>query len=314
MDDRSTPARAILLSACCGPRARARSMLEASGCDRPARSLHVSTLSALAACASARSCRADPRRLSRRATCRSTRAGATSRCRRRDLWAERVAADPRGLIARREGARRVRSRHHLGAARCRRGRDSGAIATADRAGRGAARKGSASPRLRHVRGRRASPPIRRDPLRADAGRLTQLKAADLARRHSRVTVGNPLVGLDGRAALLRRARRGGAPKPGGVRAARIEPRPGGLFDHLAATGRKRTASRRRAFSTPCCAYLGPIWPSRLTLGRRSRSAIRWRHPAIERDDATNGLVPLHKLSQWLAYSLIEPLQWPRHRR
>ncbi len=34
----------------------------------------------------------------------------------------------------------------------------------------------------------------------------------------------------------------------------------------------------------------------------------WRHPAIRRDDATNGLVPLHKLSQWLAYSLIEPLQ------
>ena len=26
------------------------------------------------------------------------------------------------------------------------------------------------------------------------------------------------------------------------------------------------------------------------------------------DDATDGLVPFHKLSQWLAYSLIEPLQ------
>ena len=34
----------------------------------------------------------------------------------------------------------------------------------------------------------------------------------------------------------------------------------------------------------------------------------WRHPAIRRDDATDGLVPLHKLSQWLAYSLIEPLE------
>jgi hypothetical protein len=34
----------------------------------------------------------------------------------------------------------------------------------------------------------------------------------------------------------------------------------------------------------------------------------WRHAAIKRDDATNGLVPLHKLSQWLSYSLIEPLQ------
>ncbi len=35
----------------------------------------------------------------------------------------------------------------------------------------------------------------------------------------------------------------------------------------------------------------------------------WRHPAIVTPDATSGLVPLHKLSQWLAYSLIEPLQW-----
>src|SRR6185437_7588848 len=34
----------------------------------------------------------------------------------------------------------------------------------------------------------------------------------------------------------------------------------------------------------------------------------WRHPAIRRDDASDGVVPLHKLSQWLAYSLIEPLQ------
>ena len=34
----------------------------------------------------------------------------------------------------------------------------------------------------------------------------------------------------------------------------------------------------------------------------------WRHPAIVTGDATDGLVPLHKLAQWLAYSLIEPLE------
>ncbi len=34
----------------------------------------------------------------------------------------------------------------------------------------------------------------------------------------------------------------------------------------------------------------------------------WRHPALIAGDETDGLVPLHKLSQWLAYSLIEPLQ------
>ncbi|MBS0331883.1 MAG: DUF1688 family protein, partial [Proteobacteria bacterium] len=34
----------------------------------------------------------------------------------------------------------------------------------------------------------------------------------------------------------------------------------------------------------------------------------WRHPAIRRDDRSDGYMPIHKLSQWLAYSLIEPLQ------
>jgi hypothetical protein len=53
--------------------------------------------------------------------------------------------------------------------------------------------------------------------------------------------------------------------------------------------------------------LGPIWPSRLTLGGIALGDC-WRHPALATGDATNGLMPLHKLSQWLAYSLIEPLQ------
>jgi hypothetical protein len=53
--------------------------------------------------------------------------------------------------------------------------------------------------------------------------------------------------------------------------------------------------------------LGPIWPSRLTLGGIALGDC-WKHPALATMDATSGLMPLHKLSQWLAYSLIEPLQ------
>jgi hypothetical protein len=53
--------------------------------------------------------------------------------------------------------------------------------------------------------------------------------------------------------------------------------------------------------------LGPIWPSRLSLAGIPLGDC-WKHPAIKTDDATTGLVPLHKLSQWLTYSLIEPLQ------
>jgi hypothetical protein len=53
--------------------------------------------------------------------------------------------------------------------------------------------------------------------------------------------------------------------------------------------------------------LGPIWPSRLTLGGIALGDC-WKHPLLTSKDATSGLMPLHKLSQWLAYSLIEPLQ------
>lgn len=33
------------------------------------------------------------------------------------------------------------------------------------------------------------------------------------------------------------------------------------------------------------------------------------HSQLTTDDATDGIIPFHKLSQWLTYSLIEPLQW-----
>ena len=55
-------------------------------------------------------------------------------------------------------------------------------------------------------------------------------------------------------------------------------------------------------------HLTPIWPSRETLAGVPLGDC-WRHPLLRTADATDGLVPLHKLSQWLAYSLIEPLQW-----
>jgi hypothetical protein len=53
--------------------------------------------------------------------------------------------------------------------------------------------------------------------------------------------------------------------------------------------------------------LGPIWAGRLEIAGIPLGDC-WRHPAIRRSDSSDGLVPLHKLSQWLAYSLIEPLQ------
>lgn len=143
-----------------------------------------------------------------------------------------------------------------------------------------------------------------EPLRADAETLGNLGVADLE-RGMQVSQANPLIGTDGRADLLRRLGRLVASKPD-IFGSRDTPRPGGLFDRLAtlAEGGKLPAP---IILTELLQQLGPIWPSRLTLGGIALGDC-WRHPALITADATSGLVPLHKLSQWLAYSLIEPLQ------
>jgi hypothetical protein len=143
-----------------------------------------------------------------------------------------------------------------------------------------------------------------EPLRADADKLANLDVADLA-RGMQVSNDNPLVGLDGRADLLRRLGKLVASKPD-IFGSHDTPRPGGLYDRLAmlAEGGKLPAPTILA---QLLQQLGPIWPSRLTLDGVALGDC-WRHPAMTTSDATSGLVPLHKLSQWLAYSLIEPLQ------
>jgi len=142
------------------------------------------------------------------------------------------------------------------------------------------------------------------PFRADAEVLAKLPLASLTTAFQ-VSDANPLLGLEGRTDLLRRL--------GRLVAERAEifglhdtPRPGGLFDHIAAQA-KGGAIAAPAILSAVLNQLGPIWPSRLELSGIPLGDC-WRHPALESDDGTAGLVPLHKLSQWLSYSLIEPLQ------
>jgi Protein of unknown function (DUF1688) len=143
-----------------------------------------------------------------------------------------------------------------------------------------------------------------DPFRVDADKLAELSITDLERGFQ-VNAENPLVGLDGRADLLRRLGRHVTGRKD-VFATRDAPRPGGLFDHLVLRA-KGNVIAAPAILREVLLQLGPIWPSRLSLAGIPLGDC-WKHPAIKTDDATNGLVPLHKLSQWLTYSLIEPLQ------
>ena len=122
-----------------------------------------------------------------------------------------------------------------------------------------------------------------DPLRVDAERLVRLTPVDLAMGFQ-VRGHNSLLGLEGRAELLR--------KLGGVG---LE-RPGALFDLLATSKEIKAESILAVLLDK----LAPIWPSRLELDGVPLGDV-WRHPAV-------GLVPFHKLSQWMSYSLVEPLE------
>jgi Protein of unknown function (DUF1688) len=144
----------------------------------------------------------------------------------------------------------------------------------------------------------------RDPLRVDAEVLANFSIADLE-RGLQVSDRNPLVGLDGRVDLLRRLGALVASKPD-VFGSLDTPRPGGLFDRFAILAGDLQLPAP-AILSGLLQELGPIWPSRLTLGGIALGDC-WKHPALTTMDATSGLMPLHKLSQWLAYSLIEPLQ------
>jgi hypothetical protein len=148
-----------------------------------------------------------------------------------------------------------------------------------------------------------------DPFRVDAEALIALTPQELA---SGFQTGpqNPLLGIEGRARLLNRLGRVVAEDPETFGRA-DSPRPGGLFDLLAAQAQGGIVSAPDILGA-ILLHLGAIWPGRITLGGLDLGDT-WRYPLGARTPGaageTDGLVPFHKLSQWLAYSLIEPLTW-----
>ncbi|MBB6092963.1 hypothetical protein HNQ60_001841 [Povalibacter uvarum] len=136
-----------------------------------------------------------------------------------------------------------------------------------------------------------------DALRADAHSLKKLDASALHAAFQ-VDATNPLAGAEGRAQLLNRLGAAAESRPDLFATADV-PRPGGLFDALVARAVNRSLPASMILDVLLDA-LGPIWRNRPALEGVSLGDC-WPHPQ-------GGFVPLHKLSQWLAYSLIEPLQ------
>lgn len=114
-----------------------------------------------------------------------------------------------------------------------------------------------------------------------------------------VTEHNPLVGVKGRVHLLQSL--GKCLQQSAVFS---EQRPGNLLDALlSAHGSQLKAEH---ILQVLLKELGPIWPSRITLNQTNLGDV-WHHPLLGSQDTIDALIPFHKLSQWLTYSLIEPI-------
>lgn len=112
-----------------------------------------------------------------------------------------------------------------------------------------------------------------------------------------VTSGNPLLGVEGRCEVLKALGRAIAARSDVFPNGRI----GDLVDYLLALGPLNASQLLETLLN----VLAPIWPSRL-----ERDGLKlgdsWVYEPL--GPGPTGIVPFHKLSQWMAYSLIETLE------
>lgn len=147
------------------------------------------------------------------------------------------------------------------------------------------------------------------PLQADAAGLRALVTDHLASAFQ-VSESNPMVGLEGRAVLLRRLGEAMSEQPEVF--GDDPPRPSGIFDMLVTPHGSQVPHTADITAHDILSQLlmtlSGIWPADNNIGGIPLGDC-WRHPAVRGEGASDGWVPFHKLSQWLTYSLLEPFAW-----
>ena len=127
--------------------------------------------------------------------------------------------------------------------------------------------------------------------KSNATELSQVTSSLIAESFQ-VSETNPLIGVEGRATLLKNL--GMALKN---KTYFKDERPGNLVDYLIDLyGHTIPAS---GVLKSVLLSLGPIWPGRLTYENINLGDV-WKH-------STLGMLGFHKLSQWMTYSLLESL-------
>ena len=146
------------------------------------------------------------------------------------------------------------------------------------------------------------------PLQVDADGLRGLVTDHLAGVFQ-VRENNPMVGLEGRAILLRRLGEVMQEQPEAF--GDIVPRPSGIYTQILSPAPDVPYTADLAAHDVLSQILmscSGIWPAGNFIGQVPLGDC-WRHEAVRGEGLTDGWVPFHKLSQWLTYSLLEPIAW-----
>lgn len=141
-----------------------------------------------------------------------------------------------------------------------------------------------------------------EPFRVDAQRLLEFSEYDL--QHSfQITADNPLEGVDGRVALLNSL---GTAILENKLCFGDEGRLGDFYTYVSSLEKNHRLEAAQIFQAVLTGF-NTIWPARLKFHGESLGDV-WQHQALKTEIMGSKYIPFHKLSQWLTYSLIEPLE------
>jgi len=117
---------------------------------------------------------------------------------------------------------------------------------------------------------------------------------------------NHLVGFEGRVQLLQKLGHAMEANPD-IFGTEVQ-RPGNMIDYIMSKSSNGTVDIEHVWY--CCADgLASIWPVQ---ANGILTGDVWQHHLLANDVAAGDLVPFHKLTQWLTYSLIDVLQHSLH--
>ena len=142
-----------------------------------------------------------------------------------------------------------------------------------------------------------------DPFRVDANALSTLSSDTLAKAFQ-VTEQNPILALEGRTQLLNQLGEvlKGNPDTFGAKA-----RLGNFYNKVNALAQNDTIDAADIFQLVLGSFAA-IWPQRLSYKGISLGDV-WTHSQLKTGSDGSEYIPFHKLTQWLSYSLLEPLEW-----